>query len=298
MPAAWRRRHVAKRPPAARNERCRPGYGRSGFAPFQLRGFAGPHYLFGRASASVARSGAYVGGIFDGTMGRRRADDYHHAPQGVHPSSRRRAPKRSRDDDRAHHAARRFSDDLPNRHRSRLSDRALRPLHGLSVRPARERDAGALRNRRRNRTRERVGPASIAGDDDRRRGVREETQSAGRSSAGWSGHDVSRVPQEDQGGEPAMTTEGPNPHTRFVQVALALAGVVVISAAGPAPRIQAQAAQARPRSAQPSPPAADVSVLKVRDNVYMLSGAGANITVQTFAQGVTVFDTGPAQNAD
>jgi glyoxylase-like metal-dependent hydrolase (beta-lactamase superfamily II) len=95
-----------------------------------------------------------------------------------------------------------------------------------------------------------------------------------------------------------MITEGPNPQTRFVQVALALAGVVVISAAGPAPRIQAQAAQARPRPPQPSPPAADVSVLKVRDNVYMLSGAGANITVQTFAQGVTVVDTGLAQNAD
>jgi cyclase len=39
-------------------------------------------------------------------------------------------------------------------------------------------------------------------------------------------------------------------------------------------------------------------VLKVRDNVYMLSGAGGNVTVLTFAQGVLVVDSGSAANAD
>ena len=43
---------------------------------------------------------------------------------------------------------------------------------------------------------------------------------------------------------------------------------------------------------------AGVHVLKVRDNVYMVSGAGGNITVLTFDQGVLVVDTGSAASAD
>src|SRR5436190_18707704 len=43
---------------------------------------------------------------------------------------------------------------------------------------------------------------------------------------------------------------------------------------------------------------AGMRVLKVRDNVYMISGAGGNVTVLTFAQGVLVVDTGSAANAE
>jgi cyclase len=43
---------------------------------------------------------------------------------------------------------------------------------------------------------------------------------------------------------------------------------------------------------------AGMRVLKVRDNVYMISGAGGNVTVLTFAQGVLVVDSGSAGNAD
>src|SRR5258705_229398 len=62
------------------------------------------------------------------------------------------------------------------------------------------------------------------------------------------------------------------------------------------PGAQAAASQ----SARPAQAAAvaDVRVLKIRDNLYMLSGAGGNTVVQTFAQGVTVVDTGLTQNAD
>lgn len=42
----------------------------------------------------------------------------------------------------------------------------------------------------------------------------------------------------------------------------------------------------------------DIRVLKVRPNVYMLSGAGGNITVLTFPEGVLLVDTGSAQMAD
>lgn len=43
---------------------------------------------------------------------------------------------------------------------------------------------------------------------------------------------------------------------------------------------------------------AGMRVLKVRDNVYLVSGAGGNVTLFTFDQGVLVVDTGSAENAD
>jgi glyoxylase-like metal-dependent hydrolase (beta-lactamase superfamily II) len=43
---------------------------------------------------------------------------------------------------------------------------------------------------------------------------------------------------------------------------------------------------------------AGIHVLKVRANVYMLTGAGGNITVLTFPDGVLMVDTGSPQNAD
>ena len=59
-------------------------------------------------------------------------------------------------------------------------------------------------------------------------------------------------------------------------------------------------AQARGRGTPPPAAAAtaDIRVLPVRPNVYMLSGAGGNITVLTFREGVLLVDTGSAQMAD
>jgi cyclase len=59
---------------------------------------------------------------------------------------------------------------------------------------------------------------------------------------------------------------------------------------------RAQAGQGTGRAAQGA--AADVRVLKVRENVFMLSGAGGNITVLTFPQGVLLVDTGRSQMTD
>ena len=44
-------------------------------------------------------------------------------------------------------------------------------------------------------------------------------------------------------------------------------------------------------------PAAEIRVTKVQGNVYLLAGAGGNITVQTGDMGVVVVDTGLAQNS-
>ncbi len=43
---------------------------------------------------------------------------------------------------------------------------------------------------------------------------------------------------------------------------------------------------------------ADLDVLKIRDNVYMIAGAGANVTVQFGGDGAVVVDAGGAQQAD
>jgi glyoxylase-like metal-dependent hydrolase (beta-lactamase superfamily II) len=61
------------------------------------------------------------------------------------------------------------------------------------------------------------------------------------------------------------------------------------------------AAATRPvtnRSRANDAPATDIRVLKVRENVSMLSGAGGNITVLTFPQGVLLVDTGLPQMTD
>jgi glyoxylase-like metal-dependent hydrolase (beta-lactamase superfamily II) len=42
----------------------------------------------------------------------------------------------------------------------------------------------------------------------------------------------------------------------------------------------------------------DLDVVRIRDNVFMIAGAGANITVQFGADGAVVVDAGSVQNAD
>ena len=73
-------------------------------------------------------------------------------------------------------------------------------------------------------------------------------------------------------------------------------GIAALAAAG---FTNVFGAQASPNDVRRTPAATvDIRVLKVRPNVYMLSGAGGNITVLTFAQGVVAVDTGTAQTAD
>jgi cyclase len=67
------------------------------------------------------------------------------------------------------------------------------------------------------------------------------------------------------------------------------------------PGLHAQPQRGRGAAPPPAPAAGSanpIHVLKVRPNVYMLSGAGGNITVLTFENGVIVVDTGSAQMAD
>jgi cyclase len=56
-------------------------------------------------------------------------------------------------------------------------------------------------------------------------------------------------------------------------------------------------ARARTASATTTVPS-EVRTLKVRDHVYMLTGAGGNVTVLTFPQGVLLVDTGAAAMTD
>jgi glyoxylase-like metal-dependent hydrolase (beta-lactamase superfamily II) len=78
--------------------------------------------------------------------------------------------------------------------------------------------------------------------------------------------------------------------------ALTLGGATALVA------VPAALAQGRGRGGTPAAargaPTADIRVLKVRPNVYMLSGAGGNITVLTFAEAVLLVDTGAAQTAN
>jgi cyclase len=56
--------------------------------------------------------------------------------------------------------------------------------------------------------------------------------------------------------------------------------------------------QASAAPAAPAPPPAELHILPVQGNIYMLVGAGGNITVQTGSDGVLLVDTGLAANSD
>jgi cyclase len=57
-------------------------------------------------------------------------------------------------------------------------------------------------------------------------------------------------------------------------------------------------AGATPAAPAPAPPPAELHILPVQGNIYMLVGAGGNITVQTGSDGVLLVDTGLAANSD
>ena len=56
-------------------------------------------------------------------------------------------------------------------------------------------------------------------------------------------------------------------------------------------------ARGTPPAAARAAASADLRVLKVRENVFMISGAGGNITALTFPEGVLLVDAGTAQSA-
>jgi glyoxylase-like metal-dependent hydrolase (beta-lactamase superfamily II) len=84
---------------------------------------------------------------------------------------------------------------------------------------------------------------------------------------------------------------------------LVMAGSIVagMAAFGAAPALHAQArgqGGSAPAAAGRGAASTDIRVLKVRENVYMLSGAGGNITLMTFPEGALLVDTGNAQMAN
>jgi cyclase len=82
-------------------------------------------------------------------------------------------------------------------------------------------------------------------------------------------------------------------------VAITAAAALIASAAfAGSASAQAPAAQTPPAGAQRSPADAEIHILPVQGNVYMLVGAGGNITVQVGDDGVLLVDAGLAGTSD
>ena len=79
--------------------------------------------------------------------------------------------------------------------------------------------------------------------------------------------------------------------------ATALCATALLAIGGPA---VAQRQEALPdwSPVPPPPPRGEVEVVPVKGNVYMIAGAGANITVQTGEDGLVLVDTGTAEMSD
>ena len=83
---------------------------------------------------------------------------------------------------------------------------------------------------------------------------------------------------------------------KTLAVAIAATAVVSVGAQQAAPRV---APTPFTRAPQVQPPAqGEVEILKVRDNIYALFGAGGNITISVGPDGVLLVDTGTAGMAD
>ena len=80
----------------------------------------------------------------------------------------------------------------------------------------------------------------------------------------------------------------------------ALAAIMLIGFIGATPNVRAQQNATPPPNAAGAPDysKAEVHILHVQGNVYMLVGAGGNITVQTGDDGVLLVDAGVAQMSD
>ena len=81
-----------------------------------------------------------------------------------------------------------------------------------------------------------------------------------------------------------------------IRLGIGLAAVVLLCAGGPVQRLDAQSNRNIGTAVKTAVPG--MRVLRIRNNVYMVSGAGGNITVLTFPQGVLVVDTGAPEMAD
>jgi cyclase len=78
---------------------------------------------------------------------------------------------------------------------------------------------------------------------------------------------------------------------KAIAIVIGLSWAVTAAAQAPA--------QGRGRGAVPAASgASEIHVLKVRPDLYMITGAGGNITVMPFDQGIVVIDTGSAPMAD
>ena len=83
-------------------------------------------------------------------------------------------------------------------------------------------------------------------------------------------------------------------HSRVAVAAAALIGVAACMAA-----VEAQIAQRAPAAQRIDPAAAaDLEVIQLRSNFFMIAGAGGNIAVQVGEDGVLITDTGLASRAD
>jgi glyoxylase-like metal-dependent hydrolase (beta-lactamase superfamily II) len=76
------------------------------------------------------------------------------------------------------------------------------------------------------------------------------------------------------------------------------AGTGVLAAALLAASVSVSAQPTTPAQSKPRQGQEEIRVTKVRSNIYMLTGAGGNITVMPFEQGAVVVDTGTPAMAD
>src|SRR5262245_9630619 len=205
----------------------------------------------------------HVGRLLNRKVRRQHAGHHDDASEGeLHPREYRRVQRKG-DGHRMADARRRHHDRHQLSRRSGVHGGAASAVDQLPPQPASGAALLPMHHRRRE-CRRRISAFSAGQEPVPRRCGQEAGPSAG-SGQGWEGHDLSRVPAAAQGADEVR--------------ARVLAALLLLPTA-----LVAQNAE--------------LHVMPIRGNVFMVVGAGSNVTVSAGVDGVLVVDAGTAAMAD
>ncbi|PWT86922.1 MAG: hypothetical protein C5B57_00205 [Blastocatellia bacterium] len=258
---------------------------------------SGAHDLDGQSVASSGTRAAHLAGVFPRKMGGGHAHGGDHAPETRLHSPQRSGAQRKGDRARTFHSQWQRTHVGDDRHRPGVSHRAIHQEPEFRPRSRLPNDAVPVLRRRGGGATRGTDSALSAWAESVRQRARGKKPSSARSNARWFRNHVSRV--RDQTENAAERQHAAGAGQRFENVGEAEAmrqgcSFFIISALlATSPNGTAQTRSATPPvMPEKAREVADIQILQVRGNLFMLVGpGGSNSLVQVGDEGVLVVDT-------
>src|SRR6266853_3599442 len=284
VPSAWVGLHLPRTDRAPNLERHRSCVPRRHSLSRPVAAVIGHADLHGRPPAPAGLRALLVDGLLDRRLAGRHPQDHDDASERGLLPPQRYLRERQGDGDHLLDAAWRLPDLDQHRPRSGLSDRAADPPWRVPA-DARCGVCRATMHSRRRRTPDGRRSGPLPGKESVPAGAGRDDEDSRGSTSSRRQIDVPGI-SRDAGN--TMRLAVPGRARERVASALALAACLAVGM-GPGVAVNTRAQQVS---------AADLHILPVRGNVYMLVGAGANITLSVGGEGTLLVDAGPAASAD